>query len=154
MSFVGPIGRNRDGSFKLRLGPQERELLRTLPGQLLELFGSADPSLRRLFPPAYTDDAEREAEYQRFMADDLEARHRAALEILANTADNPRLDEEELTAWMGALNDLRLVLGTRIDVQEDMVDIDDDDPNAPALHLYGYLTYLQSEVIDALASGL
>jgi hypothetical protein len=154
VSFTGPIGRNKDGTFKLRLRPEERELLRSLPEQLLALIGSDDPSLRRLFPPAYTDDVEREAEYQRFMADDLEARHRASLEILASTAENPKLSEEELTAWMGALNDLRLVLGTRLDVQEDMVEIDETDPNAPAFHLYGYLTYLQSEVIDALAAGL
>ena len=152
--MAGPIGRSRDGTYKLHLGAQERELLRTLPGQLLELFGTNDPSLRRLFPPAYTDDPEREAEYQRFMADDLEARHRAALETLADTADNPKLSEEELTAWMAALNELRLVLGTRIDVQEDMVDVDEDDPRAPAFHLYGYLTYLQGEVIEALAKGL
>lgn len=152
--MTGPIGRSRDGTFKLHLGAQERELLRTLPGQLLELFGTNDPSLRRLFPPAYTDDPDREAEYQRFMADDLEARHRAALETLAHTADHAKLTEEELTAWMAALNELRLVLGTRIDVQEDMADVDEDDPRAPAFHLYGYLTYLQGEVVEALAKGL
>jgi hypothetical protein len=151
---IGPIGRNRDGTYKLRLRAEERDLLRTLPAQLLGLFGSGDPSLRRLFPPAYTDDVEREAEYQRFMADDLEARHRSTLETLANTADNPTLTVDELNDWAGALNDLRLVLGTRIDVQEDMVDIDDDDPAAPAFHLYGYLTYLQGEVIEALAADL
>jgi hypothetical protein len=52
---------------------------------------------------------------------------------------------------MGAVNDLRLVLGTRLDVTEDMDDIELDDPRAPAFHVYHYLTYVLSEIVNALA---
>ena len=43
------------GGYTLNLPPEERELLRTLPGQFREVLQTGDPSLRRLFPPAYTD---------------------------------------------------------------------------------------------------
>jgi hypothetical protein len=55
---------------------------------------------------------------------------------------------------MGAINDLRLVLGTRLDVSEDM-DLDalaDDDPLTPAFALYGYLGWLQEQIVAALAN--
>src|SRR5687767_5251114 len=71
------IKRTRAGTFRLRLPDDERQLLRSLPGQLRALIGTDDPSLRLLFPPAYAgqEHAEFEAEYRRFMNADLEARH-------------------------------------------------------------------------------
>ena len=62
------------------------------------------------------------------------------------------LDEDQINAWMGAVNDLRLVLGTRLDVTEDMDDIELDDPRAGAFAVYHYLTHLLAEIVDALAS--
>jgi hypothetical protein len=147
------VTRTRKGEYVLRLPPEERAVLRELPGQLRELLGSDDPSLHRLFPPAYTDDIEHEAEYQRYMGDDLLESHKRALEVMEETIDAERLDEEQLTGWLGALNDLRLVLGTRLDVTEDMYEdgIPPDDPRAPAFALYSYLGWLQEQVVEALA---
>ena len=44
---------------------------------------------------------------------------RAALDLVAQTVERDRLSAEEADSWLRALNDLRLVLGTRLDVQED-----------------------------------
>ncbi len=144
------------GALRLRLRAEERDLLRRLPGQLKELLSDApdDPALRRLFPPAYSDDLEREAEYRELMADELRSRHLAALAVLEETVDADRLTAEQAAGWLAALNDLRLVLGTRLDVSEDMLgdDVDPDHPDAPALALYGYLSWLQDQVVEALAS--
>jgi hypothetical protein len=147
------VKRMRNGQFQLRLPPEERNLLRTLPHQLRELLATDDPGLRRLFPPAYVDDPERESEYRRLMADDLMASRKAALDIVEETIDADVLDAEQLTAWMGAVNDLRLVLGTNLDVSEDMDldDIADDHPSAPIFALYGYLGWLQEQIVAALA---
>ena len=68
--------------------------------------------------------------------------------------ESDRVDENQLHAWSTALNDLRLVLGTRLDVTEDMDEVDPEDPRAPAFALYGYLTWLQGEIIEALAAAL
>lgn len=151
--------RRRDGHFEVGLGAEERELLRTLPGQLRELLDQgdgADPALRRLFPPAYVADEEHEAEYRRLMGGDLREHHLQALSIMEATVDAERLAEDELVAWLLALNDVRLVLGTRLDVAEDMDwdDVAPEDPRAPGLALYGYLSMLVEQVVEALASSL
>src|SRR5947209_5095809 len=78
-----------------------------------------DPSLRRLFPTAYPDDAERDREYRQLVGDELVERRRAALDTLLATVDASSVSEDDLAAWMGAINDLRLVLGTRLDVSEE-----------------------------------
>ena len=80
----------------------------------------------------------------------------AALEIVEQTVDAERLDEAQLNAWLGALESLRLVLGTQLDVTEATyaAELDPDDPSAPALALYGYLSWLQEQAVEALAAGL
>src|ERR1700676_168369 len=94
-----PVKRTLKGRYRLRLSSGERDVLRTLPEQLIELLDGDNPSLRRLFPPAFEDDPERNAEYQRLMREDLVERHRAALDTMARTVDATELSTEELTAW-------------------------------------------------------
>jgi hypothetical protein len=147
------------GGVLLRLPPVERELLLQLRAELLSLFENApdDPSLERLSPPAY-DDERQEAEYRRLMGDELLAGRRGALDVLEATAGKERLTAEESEAWLRALNDLRLVLGTRLDVSEETFaeGLDLSDPQAPELAVYGYLSWLQEALIEALgaSSGL
>jgi len=149
------VRRTRKGDFEVKLPDEERELLRSLAPQLRELLDGdlADPAMRRLFPTAYADDPERDREYHALVRDSLADRRRAAVDVLVTTLDETRLDEEQLTAWMGAVNDLRLVLGTRLDVSEETeLGADPDDPDAPLLALYGYLGFLLEQIVAALAS--
>lgn len=148
------VKRLRGGRFRITIPTEERQLLRSLPRQVEEMLGTDDPALARLFPPAYGGDhAAMEAEYQRFMRDDLEASHRRSLGVLAETADADELDEEQMNEWMSALNQIRLVVGTRLDISEEMAAqaIDDDDPDAHLLALYHYLSWLQEQVVEALS---
>ena len=55
-----------------------------------------------------------------------------------------------MQAWLGVLNDTRLVLGTRLGVTEDEVDIDPESPEAQPWVVYYWLTHLQGELIDQL----
>ena len=148
------VRRTRKGEYQLKLPAEERDLLRALPGQLKALLASDDPTLKRVFPPAYKDDPELEAEYRHYMGDDLLESHSRALDLMEQTIDAERLDEEQVLGWLGALNDLRLVLGTRLDVTEDMYEreMEPDDPRGPAFAVYTYLGWLQEQVVDALAS--
>jgi hypothetical protein len=151
------IERTGRGDIRLRLPRDERALLRSLPAQLRRLLVEApdDPSLERLFPPAY-DDAEDEAEYRRLMGDELLEGRRRALRVIEETLDQDRLTKEQAEAWLTALNDLRLVLGTRLGVTEDMLveRLRPDDPNAFELSLYAYLSWLQEQLVEALAHDL
>jgi len=142
----------RHGRFALQLPDEERELVRQLLRELRALLqlGADDPRLRRLYPSAYADDAERQDEYRRMTHDDLESSRLAALETVEQTTGATDLSADELTAWMHAVNALRLVLGTMLDVgEEDPFDIDQDDPNARSYMLYGYLGILLEEIVQA-----
>ena len=149
-----PLKRTRKGDYALSIPAAEREVLRQLPAQLRELLASDDPSLRRLYPPAYPEDDALEAEYRQLMSDDLLAHHAAALDAMEATVDRDRLTEEEVEAWLGALNQLRLVLGTRLDVSEELDPelLDPTDPRHHAFALYQYLTWLQEEIVGALSA--
>ncbi len=148
-----PIERTREGDFRLRLSDGERELLRALAGELLGLLDAdrEDPALRRLFPPAYEGDEESEAEYRRLTHDELQEGRREALLLLAETTGRDRLTAEELDAWLRALTDLRLALGTRLDVTEEVYvrEIDPSEPEAYELSVFAYLSWLQEQAVEA-----
>ncbi len=148
------FSRDRQGRYRPELSGQERTLLAALPTQAMELMEQKDASTRRLFPTAYPDDAQAEEEYRTLMGDSLVAHHRRALETLAEGASAQALSLEELEGWMGGLEVLRLMLGTRLEVREDMEWIDPDDPRAPELAVYAWLSLLQEEVTEALADAL
>jgi hypothetical protein len=149
------IERTPEGDFRLRLPQVERDLLRQLRAELEQMLDATpeDPSLRRLFPPAYDDEAD-EVEYRRLMGNELLGGRRRALQVLEETAGRDRLSADEAQAWLTALNDLRLVLGTRLDVSEDtfLDGLDHDDPHAPQLALYAYLSWLQEQLIEAIGA--
>lgn len=150
------IRRTRQGDYRLRLPAHERTLLRSLPGQLRVLLQSDDPALERLFPSAYPDDPARDAEFRDLVRGELLDRRLSAIEVMERTLEKDRLDEEELQAWVATINDLRLVLGTRLGVTEDLdlEAVPDDDPRAPAFALYAYLTWLEEQAVEELAAGL
>ena len=76
------IARGRQG-FVLRIAPQERALVVRLLDELTELLSSpaAQPATARLFPVVHPDDAEREAEYQRLMRDELVTSRLAGIDV-------------------------------------------------------------------------
>jgi len=154
------IRRTRSGEYSVRLPREERELLRGLPGQLRALLtlgdATGDPALRRLFPPAYEGEPERAEEFDRMVRGDLLEQRLSAIDTMERTIDADRLSEDELTAWLSSINDLRLVLGTRLHVSEETTarDIAPGEENARAFALYGYLSYLEEEVVAALSRTL
>ncbi len=150
------IRRTRGGQYAVRLGADERELLASLPAQVRQAIELDDPSTRRLFPPAHPDDPAAEDEYRSLVRDGLLDGKLEALRIFEETARRETLAEAEILAWLGALESLRLVLGTALDVREETyaTAIDENDPDAPRLALYGWLSWLQEEAVAALASGL
>ena len=156
----------KDGSVVVRLSDDERAVVGGLSLELRELLDVAAPGkdeeddgLRRLFPPAYTkeEDKDQDMEYRVVKGDELLESHQGALALLRETAANERLTPDEAYAWMQALNQLRLVLGTRLGVTEEgdeLIGLAEDDPLFHGFVLYDYLTHLQGELIDALESGL
>jgi hypothetical protein len=63
-----------------------------------------------------------------------------------------RLTPEQAEAWLSALNDVRLALGTALDVTDDMPDeLPEDDPREPHLNIYHWLTWVQESLIQAVS---
>lgn len=150
------VRRTPAGTYELHLPEPERDLVGNLVDQLRDLLMETtdDPSVRRLFPTAYNTDPERDREYQQLVRDELLERRLAALGTVEATLALDEVDEEQMSAWLSALNDLRLVLGTRLDVGEELIEVTADDPDAPAYAVYEYLAFLLNEVVDALTGGL
>ena len=117
-----------------------------------------DPALARLLPDAHREDPEASQEFRRYTESDLRAGKRgsatvvlAGLAPLVGTGGTLVLDRDEADAWLGTLNDLRLVLGTRLEVTEDTeLDPRPDDPRAQALQVYSWLGWLQESLLHVL----
>jgi len=155
LKFQRRVRRTRHGHFDVRLPSEERDILRSLPAQLreaLEAGDAKDPAIARLNPVAYPEDPDLDDEYQLLMGEDLSEGRLKAFEVLEESVDAERLEEGQVLAWLRALNDMRLFLGTRLDVNEDPDErrVAPDDPRAPALALYDYLSMLEAELVEAL----
>ena len=116
----------------------------------------ADPALARLLPDAYGDDPAASREFRRYTDADLRARKRADAATVRASLPYGRgkvvLDRDQADAWLGVLNDLRLVLGTRLEVTEetDLDGLDESDPRRQALSLYGWLGWVQESLLTCL----
>ena len=125
--------------------------------RLLNMDGSTeisdDPALARLFPDGYSEDEHASADFRRFTEQDLRQAKLDALNdvrlMLMDLSGKSPVTPTQAKSCLNAINDLRLVLGTRLEItDEGETDFDTDDPG---IHLYNYLTYLQGTLLDALS---
>lgn len=137
----------------------------------------SDPALARLFPDAYrdpdtkpgdeTEDARTaSADFRRFTENDLRARKREDALAVVRALDGLTvrgeggavltLTEADSQQWLGTLNDLRLAIGTRLDVSDDedgggLYGLPDEDPRKPMVMAYLWLGALQETLIETLS---
>ncbi|WP_037907085.1 DUF2017 domain-containing protein [Actinacidiphila yeochonensis] len=168
------------GGAAITLDEVEISILRSLAVQLLELVGPGDaagadddplaqlfaegpskppddPALARLFPDAY-EDSEDASEFRRFTENDLRARKRedalSMIRVLDSGGPRLTLTPEDSRHWLGALNDLRLTLGTRLEVSDDegseLFHLPDSDPRKPLVMAYLWLGGLQETLVETL----
>ena len=76
----------------------------------------------------------------------------AAVEAVEASLDAKELDEAQAVAWMTSVNTVRLVLGTMLDVSEELEieGVPDDDPDIHSYALYAYLSLLLEELTDVV----
>ncbi len=158
----------RGGAYVATFPATDAQVVRHIVGEVRDLLRDggdrADPAVERLFPDVYPDDEAAAAEFRRYTADELTAgkldQAQRVLDMLPADGGQVRLDEPAAEAWLRALTDVRLVLGTRLGVADDTdlaEELDDAvarDPTSARvalLSVYGYLTYLQDSLVDALS---
>ena len=138
--------------------------------ELVGAFGSSvapsDPVVARLLPDGYRGDDEAAGEFRRFTEVGLRSGKLAAAEsVLADLGDTTladrvtvSLDADAALTWARCLNDLRLSIGTRLEVTEDDEQrfgaLDDDDPVRWTYDVYVWLGWLQESLIEAMNPGL
>lgn len=118
-----------------------------------------DPVLQRLRPDGYAADVDEgvaAADFRRFTEADLEALQRQRVSSVRESltsGDRFELDAAAAQDWLGALNDLRLALGTRLEVTEDPEEWPDQrDPRAGGFEAYALLGHLQHLLLVALGA--
>lgn len=154
--FVAPVEATADG-WVITLDAEERSLLTRLMGELRALLTGPDDNdlILRLFPVAYPEDEEKEAEYQRLMREELVTSRLSAIDAVNAALDPERtepLDEGETVAFMQSINAIRLVLGTMLDITDDeSADDADDDGDSPEHHLYDFLSWLLEWTVQSLS---
>jgi len=131
--------------------------------EVVEHGGSTSSDVHaRLFPRAYVDPTEDRAElaWQLEAHGELVSRRLAQLELLTSTLDRGGvadpvrvvLSPEEVEAWLGVINDLRLALGVTLEITAD-TDLDAiplHDPRRGSADLYEILGYVQATLLHAL----
>jgi hypothetical protein len=153
------------------LSEPERELLQQLPDELRDAYESADPAddvHTRLFPRAYLDPTEENAEreWQDLVHPELLRERLDALARIVGALDAAErgsrgshvvsLAPEDVPALLGVLNDARLALGTQLGVSEetDLAGLDPDEPATYRFAVYAWLTQLEGELIDTLLDDM
>jgi hypothetical protein len=146
------VVRTPEGTFRLRWSARERALVQRLTAQLDAALDGDDESLIRLFPPAYGTDETRSREYAALAREELIESRRAALATVESALGRTEVEADELHAIMRAVNDLRLVLGTELDVSEDDTRRRlPPGPDAERWRDYELLTHLLSQIVAALS---
>lgn len=149
---VEPLG---SGTFSFDFDPDLLDAILLWAQELGTGLDQDSSALRRLFPTAYPDDPEKDAGYQILAREELIEGRREAIEIMARSVHKEVLSLEEISAWMRTCNDLRLVLGTRLEVGENDEEVfATDDPMAPTMALYRVLGWVVSDIVDGLSADL
>jgi len=123
-----------------------------------------DPILSRLLPDFHRLDDDAPSQEDQNSAAALRSLHEpelldhktgvagVLLETCPPDGGEVRLTMEQADAWLNSLNDVRLALGTALDVTEDMPDdLPDDDPREPHLNVYHWLTWVQESLVQAMS---
>jgi hypothetical protein len=187
--------RRRKGGAVATFTGFEADLLRSLASQLVELLRNEmavpsggddpleslldfsgpttapeDPVLARLFPSAYSDDAEAAGEFRRFTEGALrDSKARAAVQLI-ETLEEAGLPSEvgedglvvdielappDALTWLRAFTDIRLALATRLEVKDGDEDywlaLPDDDPRTHVYEIYQWVGYLQETLVAAVS---
>ncbi|MEV0895889.1 DUF2017 domain-containing protein [Actinoplanes sp. NPDC049802] len=141
-----------------------RKVAAEVVGLLTDGMDHTDPVVSRLFPDIYPDRPEDSQEFRLYTEGDLKtSKIDQAGAILAALPDEGegevRLDGEAAEAWLRAINDARLAMGTRLEIQADTdlgEELDNavlEDPGSSRvfqLSVYAYLGYLQESLLNAL----
>jgi hypothetical protein len=154
-----------DGMLRARADETPQDELAELTGIRTGMSSAPeDPILARLLPDFHRLDRDDAAKAEEDSAAALRSLHEpdlldlksgvagVVLDTCPPDGGTVKLSLEQAEAWLSAVNDVRLALGTTLDVTEDMPDeLPEDDPRSPHLGVYQWLTWMQEHLVLALS---
>ena len=166
-----------EGAIRVTFDEIEVELLRQIPAELQGIYRGTDPdpARDRLFPRPYLDPTEEEAEEQwnALVVPELLRERIEGLDAVVDSLEGGTvvrtvsgreqtevtLGPEELSLWLGVLNDARLTLGSRLEITDDsnhreQWELSPDDPETPSRAAYLWLTTLQELLVETMMETL
>lgn len=157
---MGRTFRRHGDAIRATLRPIEVELLRSTRDQLAAALAASDPTdpiVQRLFPSMVLGDEEADRDLRGLVHDDLLASRLRGLDALVELLERGtvhrnhlRVDlrDDEPLLVLGVLNDLRLAIGARIDIEAlDRGTVDPDDPLAYRLAVMDLLAWWQEQLL-------
>ena len=185
MSESHGFTRHGEELFVAQFSDSEKEVLINLSQQIIELLAERvdnsdqdplaamvgitthdsppdDEVLLRLLPNAYADGVDA-SEFRRYTESVLRSKKQAhAMSIrtmLMSSEDGSiELNHDLANAWLGGINDIRLALGVRLNVEknthEELELLAPDDPMRGVYGVYSWLGWLQGNLLQALMDGL
>jgi hypothetical protein len=159
-----PFRAARGGDVVARLDPAEAGVVGLLLDQLEQLLEAdaddvrGDPVMARLLPDGHRGDPELAADYRDLTEASLRSGKTDDLAMVRATlppdGGEVRLDPEQAAAWLRTTNDLRLAMGTRLDITEDTEPPEEVTGEEDLqLAVYYWLTALQGSLVDALVAA-
>ncbi len=156
--------RARGGDVVARLDPAEATVVGLLLDQLEQLLAADaedvgdDPVLARLLPDGHRGDPEIAADYRELTESALRSGKADDLAVVRATlpaaGGDVRLDADQAAAWLRTTNDMRLALGTRLEITEETEPPEDvTGEEGQQLAVYYWLTAVQGSLVDALADA-
>jgi len=156
-----------DGMLRARLADTPQDELAELTGiRTGATTAPEDPILSRLLPDFHRMDGADPSTEDRDSAAALRSLHEPELldlktgvaAVVLDTCPPDgglvKLSLEQAEAWLSAVNDVRLALGTTLGVTDEMPDeLPEDDPRSPHLGVYQWLTWLQEHLVLALSDA-
>lgn len=154
MADIRPQGADLVVSLDANEADVLRGLLHELQLVIEETEGVDRSVMERLFPKAYADEADAAA-FAELVGDELRSQKAAAIATMRDELGSSGPAEATVTpadkdAWLPVLTDLRLAIGTKLDVDEDKLGrpLDPTDPEAPALSVLHWLGWMQESLLN------
>ena len=125
-----------------------------------EIVTPDDPVLLRLLPNAYAD-PEAASDFRRYTEPQLRGAKqknlrlvREQLTVLVDENLGGVIEELDSDVWLKAMNDLRIALSIRLEINEDSFEtfelLPDEDPQKPVYAVYFWLGWLQENLLGLL----
>jgi len=152
------VTRHGDG-FTLHIGTDERLVVAGLLTELRDMQTDPDAAdaVARLFPVVHPTDPVEEEEWQRLMREELVTSRRAAIDTVVEVLQRPGrkipVSADEMHVFVQAVNSIRLVLGTVLEVAEDEDEVPPELLESPEYALYGYLSFVLDASVRVLSGS-